>query len=292
MLVRSNTNTVINENNLKTINEELARELTTAIGYDSISQFAEKCRVDSKTLTEIYNRKLITLPNRKLLRKIADNSQNRVTYTRLYDICEYTERDAEEDMSWRDLKPLRGSIYMADLGYTEFGIQSGIRPVYIVQNNVGNERSTSLVVIPLTTKSKNNQCTHVKLTKQDDNMREDSKVICEQITTISKRRLYYNGYHVYLGMVSKEKQLEIQTALEFELGFTPLMFDEEIAFEMLKHIKTLNTVKKYHNSKTMVDILNDKIDEFELYCRKYYKDAKIIKSEFIRFEKECEVSSC
>ena len=84
----------------------------------------------------------------------------------------------------------RGEIYLADLG-TRFGSeQGGIRPVLILQNNLGNIYCPTLIVAPLTTQTgkKPNQPTHYKLAG-DGNAIRPSTVLLEQITTIDKRRV-------------------------------------------------------------------------------------------------------
>lgn len=65
---------------------------------------------------------------------------------------------------------------------------------------------------------------------------------------------------------------EIQTALEFELGFEPLMFNERQAYKMIEHIKALKNNIKIKKSVDLVDIFNDKADEFIAYCNKHSKD--------------------
>ena len=84
----------------------------------------------------------------------------------------------------------RGEIYLADLG-TRFGSeQGGIRPVLILQNNLGNIYCPTLIVAPLTTQTgkKPNQPPHYKLAGDGKAIRP-STVLLEQITTIDKRRV-------------------------------------------------------------------------------------------------------
>lgn len=88
----------------------------------------------------------------------------------------------------------RGEIYLADLG-TRFGSeQGGIRPVLILQNNLGNIYCPTLIVAPLTTQTgkKPNQPTHYKLAGDGKAIRP-STVLLEQITTIDKRRVLGSG---------------------------------------------------------------------------------------------------
>lgn len=81
-----------------------------------------------------------------------------------------------------------GDIFYANLGSTIGSEQSGIRPVLVVQNNIGNRFSPTIVIIPISSNiAKNNLITHVLL----ENTRLDKKSIAlvEQIRTLDKSRL-------------------------------------------------------------------------------------------------------
>jgi mRNA interferase MazF len=85
----------------------------------------------------------------------------------------------------------RGEIYFADLGGGYVGSeQNGLRPVIILQNNRGNQHSSTTIVITITTKAKKRLPTHVPL-KSDINtgLKSESVALCEQIRTIDKKRL-------------------------------------------------------------------------------------------------------
>ena len=77
----------------------------------------------------------------------------------------------------------RGEIYFADLGNENIGSeQSGTRPVLIIQNNIGNKYSPTVIVACITSKIfKNEIPTHVRI--------DQGLVLCEQIKTIDKTRL-------------------------------------------------------------------------------------------------------
>lgn len=84
----------------------------------------------------------------------------------------------------------RGEIYLANLGAGLGSEQSGIRPVLVLQNNMGNIYCPTLIVAPLTaqTDKKPNQPTHYRLAGDGKALRP-STVLLEQITTIDKRRV-------------------------------------------------------------------------------------------------------
>ncbi len=69
--------------------------------------------------------------------------------------------------------------------------QGGIRPAIVIQNNIGNQKSTTTIVMPMTTKyRKLNQPTHTLIKKSVDNgLSNDSVVLAEQIRVISKKRI-------------------------------------------------------------------------------------------------------
>ena len=86
----------------------------------------------------------------------------------------------------------RGEIYIATLGRDVLGSeQAGKRPVLIIQNDVGNKYSPTLVVVMLSTKMpKKCLCTHVYLNKEEYiGLNQNCIVMTEQIKTISKERL-------------------------------------------------------------------------------------------------------
>ena len=85
----------------------------------------------------------------------------------------------------------RGEIYFADLGDCNMGSeQAGFRPVVVIQNNIGNKFSPTVIVACVTSRIyKNNIPTHVRLDKTTYNLNEDSLVLCEQLKTLDKTRL-------------------------------------------------------------------------------------------------------
>jgi len=85
----------------------------------------------------------------------------------------------------------RGEIYFADLGNSNVGSeQSGTRPVLVIQNNIGNKFSPTIIVACITSKTFKNQIpTHVLVDKTNYGLDDDSLILCEQIKTIDKKRL-------------------------------------------------------------------------------------------------------
>ena len=84
----------------------------------------------------------------------------------------------------------RGDIYYADLSPVVGSEQGGIRPVLIVQNDVGNKFSPTVIAAAITSQqSKANLTTHIAIDTTGSGLAKDSVVLLEQIRTIDKKRL-------------------------------------------------------------------------------------------------------
>lgn len=84
----------------------------------------------------------------------------------------------------------RGEIYYADLSPVVGSEQGGIRPVLIVQNDVGNKFSPTVIAAAITSQTdKNNLPTHIQIDARGCGLAKDSVVLLEQVRTIDKRRL-------------------------------------------------------------------------------------------------------
>lgn len=84
----------------------------------------------------------------------------------------------------------RGEIYYADLSPVVGSEQGGVRPVLIVQNDVGNKFSPTVIAAAITSqKYKTNLPTHIQVNADDCGLAKDSIVLLEQIRTLDKKRL-------------------------------------------------------------------------------------------------------
>ena len=84
----------------------------------------------------------------------------------------------------------RGDIYYADLSPVIGSEQGGIRPVLIVQNDIGNKFSPTVIAAAITSqKEKSRLPTHIQLPSEECGLSRDSVVLLEQIRTIDKKRL-------------------------------------------------------------------------------------------------------
>ena len=108
----------------------------------------------------------------------------------------------------------RGDIFYANLDGTVGSEQSGIRPVIVVQNDVGNKYSPTTIVVPLTKKVrlKINQPTHFWI-NPFGNIRFDSIVLTEQIRVIDKSRLKEK-----IGVMNDKEMQEIDNKILIALG--------------------------------------------------------------------------
>lgn len=84
----------------------------------------------------------------------------------------------------------RGDIYYADLSPVVGSEQGGLRPVLIVQNDVGNKYSPTVIAAAITSRiGKTKLPTHIDIPRVDAGLAKDSIILLEQIRTIDKKRL-------------------------------------------------------------------------------------------------------
>ena len=108
----------------------------------------------------------------------------------------------------------RGDIYYADLSPVVGSEQGGIRPVLIVQNDVGNRFSPTVIAAAITSqKDKARLPTHIQLDAAHSGLSRDSIVLLEQIRTIDKRRL-----KEHMGRLDDRAMDLVNQALEVSFG--------------------------------------------------------------------------
>jgi mRNA interferase MazF len=84
----------------------------------------------------------------------------------------------------------RGDIFYADLSPIVGSEQGGIRPVLVVQNDVGNKYSPTVIVVAITAQiDKAKLPTHIEVNSGEYSLEKDSVILTEQIRTIDKKRL-------------------------------------------------------------------------------------------------------
>ena len=129
-----------------------------------------------------------------------------------------------------------GEIYLCDLGTSESSVQSGIRPVLVVQNNVGNIFSPTTVIAPITkTVKRLHLPSHVML-DPSCGLPSPSVVMLEQVRTVDKKELIK-----YMGKLRDEFTItDVKAAISAEFGLT------EVPFPYKTHLcsKCLTTLLK------------------------------------------------
>ncbi len=113
-----------------------------------------------------------------------------------------------------DLIVKKGDIFFADLSPVIGSEQGGVRPVLIVQNDIGNKYSPTVIVAAVTSQiNKAKLPTHVEIGALGHGLNKDSVVLMEQLRTIDKKRLKEK-----IGRVDEEIIAEVNEALTISLG--------------------------------------------------------------------------
>lgn len=109
----------------------------------------------------------------------------------------------------QERKIFRGDIYYADLGVNVGSEQNGTRPVIIIQNDIGNKYSSTIIIVPLTKiiSGKVKQPTHC-IIPPCDNLKHYSVALTEQIRAIDKQRL-----KTKVGHINKTRMQELDKTL-------------------------------------------------------------------------------
>lgn len=108
----------------------------------------------------------------------------------------------------------KGDLYFADLSPVMGSEQGGVRPVLVVQNDVGNKYSPTIIVAAITSRrNKANLPTHVEIEADGNGLSKNSVVLLEQLRTIDKRRLKER-----IGTIDKTRLPEVDEALSVSLG--------------------------------------------------------------------------
>ncbi|MBQ1217417.1 MAG: type II toxin-antitoxin system PemK/MazF family toxin [Clostridia bacterium] len=108
----------------------------------------------------------------------------------------------------------RGDIYYADLSPVVGSEQGGIRPVLIIQNDVGNRHSPTVIAAAITSKiNKNHLPTHIEVDARNYGLARDSIILLEQIRTLDKRRLKER-----MGHLDREAMDRVDRAISISFG--------------------------------------------------------------------------
>ena len=109
----------------------------------------------------------------------------------------------------------RGELYLADLSPVVGSEQGGVRPVLVIQNDIGNKYSPTIIVSAITSRLyKAKLPTHIALDAENYGLNKDSIILLEQIRTIDKLRLKEK-----IGELSSLTMKEVDKALLISLGY-------------------------------------------------------------------------
>lgn len=112
----------------------------------------------------------------------------------------------------------RGDIYYADLSPVIGSEQGGIRPVLIIQNDMGNKYSPTVIVAAITSQiNKAKLPTHVEISSEEYGLNKDSVILLEQVRTIDKRRLKDKIGHISLELMEK-----VDSGLSISVGLVEI----------------------------------------------------------------------
>ena len=112
----------------------------------------------------------------------------------------------------------RGDIYYADLSPVVGSEQGGVRPVLIVQNDVGNKYSPTVIAAAITSRlGKAKLPTHIDIYADQVGLQKDSVILLEQVRTIDKRRL-----REHMGRLSQEQMQKVDNAIAVSFGLPGL----------------------------------------------------------------------
>ncbi|MCR4400665.1 MAG: type II toxin-antitoxin system PemK/MazF family toxin [Syntrophomonadaceae bacterium] len=112
----------------------------------------------------------------------------------------------------------RGEVYFAQLNPVVGSEQGGIRPVLVVQNDIGNQYSPTTIVLAITSQiNKAKLPTHVELKADKYGLDRDSVILGEQIRTIDKTRLKQR-----VTTLGEETMARVNRALEISLGLSDI----------------------------------------------------------------------
>lgn len=108
----------------------------------------------------------------------------------------------------------RGDIFYADLSPVVGSEQGGIRPVIIIQNDIGNKYSPTVIVAAITSQiNKAKLPTHVEISSEEYGLNKDSVVLLEQIRTLDKKRLKEK-----IGHMTEHDMQKVEEALLISVG--------------------------------------------------------------------------
>ena len=139
----------------------------------------------------------------------------------------------------------RGDLFYADLSPVIGSEQGGVRPVLIIQNNIGNKYSPTVIIAAITSQiNKAKLPTHIEISSSEYGLNKDSVILLEQIRTIDKSRIIEGSY---IGRVDRATMKKIDEAMSISVGL-----ENQRDFEVRKQVKEVE-----YWMRTVDDLLDD-----------------------------------
>ena len=108
----------------------------------------------------------------------------------------------------------RGDVFYADLSPVIGSEQGGVRPVLVIQNDIGNKYSPTIIIAAITSQiNKAKLPTHVEINAPEYGLPKDSVILLEQVRTIDKKRLREK-----IGRFNDEMMAKVDECLKISLG--------------------------------------------------------------------------
>lgn len=124
------------------------------------------------------------------------------------------------------MKVLRGDIFYADLSPVVGSEQSGVRPILVIQNDIGNKYSPTIIAVAITSKIKNHMPTHIEIDGSKYGLDKKSVILAEQIRTLDKSRLKEK-----VGALDHETLNKVKHAIEISCGLRgKISFEDYIKY--------------------------------------------------------------
>lgn len=122
----------------------------------------------------------------------------------------------------------KGDVYYADLTPVIGCEQGGVRPVVIIQNNVGNRYSPTVIVAAVTSRTGKHQLpTHIKLESSFPGLHRDSMILLEQVRTIDRSRL-----REYIGRLGEMTMQGVDQAIAISFGLEAVSARQSMCVSM------------------------------------------------------------
>lgn len=180
----------------------------------------------------------------------------------------------------------RGDLFYAALDETYVGSeQTGVRPVVILQNNIGNEYSPTVIVAPITSKvnSKSIIPTHVYIKGYKNRLKQNSLILTEQIRAIDKQRLRYYIGTLDLGELRRvDKSLIISLGIDLDKIKKEALhregIEEKTEFVTRKQIASYGMVaREYLKHTGNLELSNEQFGEYILTLLDLYSPVEVEK---------------